>query len=370
MQAGGSVSAQNGFSGFADHIAGQWTQQSTAGYVDLEADVSEALALGAMGRIEEHDDFDTTTDVKLAARLRITDNIALRGSASTGFRAPTAGQRNTLNVTTGYDSALADLVQLGTLPPTCEEARILGARPLQPEEAVTFTAGAVADTGSWSLTADFYNIDVDGRISLSGRKDLSAEQKRQIAASGHGCVPGDVGRIRYFGNGVDTRTQGIDLVAHIDIPTGGTLLESGNSEFLFAANWNRTRVRSFNPDFVDEMRIFQLEKLLPRYRFNATLRHTRNQWRAFVRLNWFGPRSVLLGNQISAPFDLKAQFTVDTEISYALAPAAELSLGAENLFNEYPKRNPLAGALGNTYPTLSVFGFSGGFYYARMRYMF
>ncbi len=358
----------NGFSGFADHVAGKWTQSSTAGYLDLEADVNEALTLGTMGRVEAHENFDTTTDFKVAARVQMNDQIGVRGSASTGFRAPTVGQQNTLNVTTEFYAG--ELSQLGTLRPTCAEARIVGATPLQPEESVTFTVGAIAEAGPFSLTADFYNIDVDGRISLSENKSLSTEQIQRVAAEGGGCVPGDVRNVRFFGNGVDTRTQGVDLVVSVDVPLSETLLAGGESEFLLAGNWNRTEVRSFNPDFIDNRRIFQLENSIPAYRFNATVWHRRDQWRAFARVNYYGPYTTLELDDLGLRQEFGAEFTLDAEFSYMLAPGMDLSVGAENILNEYPDRSRYSGIAGATYPESSVFGFSGGFYYARARYVF
>ena len=157
--------AANGYPGFRDSQVGTWTQRNIAGYVDLETDLRSDFTLATMGRVEKYDEFDTTTDFKLGALFRASSAFSLRGSASTGFRAPTVGQRNVSKVTTAFDDD--KLVQKATLSPSCPESLLSGSKPLVPEESVTFTAGFVAEIGAVSLTADAYNIDVEDRLGVS-----------------------------------------------------------------------------------------------------------------------------------------------------------------------------------------------------------
>ncbi|MGI9323370.1 MAG: TonB-dependent receptor domain-containing protein, partial [Pseudomonadales bacterium] len=99
----------NGFTGFGPRLAGVWSRDSYAAYVDLEGEVTDILTVGVAGRYEDHDDVGDTADFKLTARLQFTDSFAVRGAVSTGFRAPTVGQANLLNVTTAFtDGMLAD----------------------------------------------------------------------------------------------------------------------------------------------------------------------------------------------------------------------------------------------------------------------
>ena len=57
-------------------------------------------------RWEDFEDFGTTTNGKVATNYRFNDAFAVRGSWSTGFRAPTPGQSNAANVTTQFDPTL------------------------------------------------------------------------------------------------------------------------------------------------------------------------------------------------------------------------------------------------------------------------
>ena len=183
----------------------------------------------------------------------------------------------------------------------------VGAEPLEPEEALTFTAGIVAETGPVSLTADIYNIVVEDRLGVSKNTRLTDEQKSGIGSDA--CFPAaDVLEVRYFGNGFDTRTRGIDVIASVDIPAMSAFLESGETEFVFVGNWTKTKVISHDPGFLDAKRILQLEDALPKYRFNATLHHEQAGWSAFARLNYFGPYTETFLNRTDLLIDGGSEF--------------------------------------------------------------
>ena len=363
----------NGFSGFSDVVAGSWSRSNIAGYVDLEADVTESVTVGTMGRVEHFDDFDTTTDAKLGALYQVTDNFGLRGSASTGFRAPTVGQLNVINVTTAFftdaTTGRTGLTQRGTIPPTCAEARLKGGKPLEPEESLTFTVGMVAERGPFSFTADYYRIDVEGRLAQSATQSLTDAEKASVGDSG--CIPaGDIGNFRYFTNSLDTRTQGVDLVASVDLSPVAAGLEDGQTELVLVGNWTSTTVTKHDPKALDRQRIVQLEDALPKVRFNTTLRHEQERWSAFARVNYFGSYSEYHADVESWLFHPGAEFTVDLEASYKPMSGVELSLGAENVLNNFPDVNPFAENVGSKYPESAPMGIAGGFYYARARYTF
>ena len=362
----------NGFAGYHPATAGTWSRSNTAGYIDIEADVRRGVTLAAMGRVERYDEFDTTTDFKAGARFQMNDNIALRGSASTGFRAPTVGQTRFSKVTTEFGELPTGgfgLRQSGTVAPGCAEAVAFGAKPLTPEESLTFTAGVVAEAGQLSLTADFYNIDVEDRLAVSADKTIDAETKRRIGDSG--CFPAlDVHEIKFFGNGLDTRTRGIDVVASVDLSTALPVAGVGETELVFVGSYVDTEVTHFDPEFLDEKRILQLQEALPKQRFNATLRHERMRWSGFARLNYYGPYKETHADVLTRLIEAGSEFTLDAEVSYAPTEGVELSVGAENILNNFPEENPHATWLGSKYPESSPMGFAGGFYYARARYVF
>ena len=358
-EAGFGIGA-NGFSGFSDKVAGEWDRSNIALYTDIETDLLPRLSLDVMGRWEKFDDFGSTTNGKLAALFRVTPGLSLRGSASTGFRVPTVGQENINNVTTAFLDG--QLRQRGTIPATCPEAVSKGAKPLEPEESVTFAAGIVGESGPFSITADYFNIKITDRIGQSGDKTLTQPLP-------NGCFEAaDVLLFSYFGNGFDTRTQGVDIIGTVDITQ--MMPSQGRTELIFVGSYANTEVIDYETEFLDEKRILQLEEALPDYRFNLTLQHQQSKWSGLLRLNYFGPYTETHVDQLNRLIDAGRELTLDFEASYVVMNSVEFTVGAENMFNNFPTDNPHSGFVGSKYPESSPMGVAGGFYYGRLRYLF
>ena len=362
----GFAIGSHGYAGFRPETAGSWTQDNVAGYIDLEADLTPKLTVATMGRVENYDSFGSTADYRLGALYQVTSNVGLRGSASTGFRAPTPGQQNISRVATV--SVGEDLVQTALLSPSCPEAIALGARPLEPETAETVTLGAVVEAGALSLTADIYNIDVQDRLGVSADKPVDPGDEE-------GCLRvAEQINARFYGNGFDTRTRGLDVVATVALDTGAAFLQQGETELVLVGNWTETSVTHHDPEFLNENRLRAIEEALPEYRFNATLRHEQKTWRAFVRLNYFGPYTPFNNTQPlmsdGADFTMSSEITADIEVGYSPMPGLELSIGAQNIFDNYPDDITHVRTSGELYPENAPMSIDGGFYYARARYTF
>ena len=188
----GFSSSSNGFGGFTASTTS--SQDSYAGYIDLEADITDKFTAQAAVRYESYDQFGDTTDYKLGLLYRLTDSFRLRGTVSTGFHAPTAGQANVTNVTTQNVGGV--LVDQGTLPLSSAAGQLAadfvenrdGGRPdLSTESAQNFTFGAAFDLGSMTWTVDYFNIDVDDRIALSA--NVSFLEALDFAGSQAGLGP-------------------------------------------------------------------------------------------------------------------------------------------------------------------------------------
>ena len=122
----GFSAASNGFPGFGPLAQGEWSRSNIAAYVDLEADITEDWLVGAAVRWEDFDGFGTTTNYKLATHWQVTDGFGVRGTYSTGFRAPTPGQSNAFNVSTEFNLATGDLENNGTIPSNSPVAALRG----------------------------------------------------------------------------------------------------------------------------------------------------------------------------------------------------------------------------------------------------
>ena len=181
----GFSAASNGFPGFSPIAAGQWSRSNYALYGDVELRGSEdKWIIGMAVRIEDFQDFGPTLNGKLAGRYEFTDDLAVRGSVSTGFRAPTPGQQNAFNVSTEYDLQLMDLVNNGTIPSTSRVAQLRGGTPLEPERSINYGLGMVIDTGPFKFTTDYFRIDLSDRLALTQLFTLDPEGVDSLIAEG------------------------------------------------------------------------------------------------------------------------------------------------------------------------------------------
>jgi iron complex outermembrane recepter protein len=361
LAAQGFSAASNGFPGFSDTIAGSWSRDNYALYAAMEWLVTEPWQVDLAVRWEDFQDFGTTTNGKIATNYRFNEAFAVRGSWSTGFRAPTPGQSNASNVTTQFDPAIGELVNQGTIPPTNPVATLRGGEALEPEESQNYSVGVIFEMGSFSLTADYYIIEVDDRLAVSQDFELTPAEVDALVASGVTSAA-NLQSFRFFTNDFDTETKGIDIVATYD-----TELFRGDTSLSLAFNNNQTEVMRFNADTLNASRIRQLEEGLPETRWSLTGTQTWGPLRALARVSqydgWYD-------NEDGYYYD-GGDYVFDAEIAYTVRDALTFVLGAQNLFDEYPEENPGArSGVGNLYSQYTPFGFNGGLWYGRFHYSF
>ena len=207
--------------------------------------LDDAWTIGGALRLEDFEDFGTTTTGKLSGRYRLTGAVALRTSASRGFRAPTPGQQHAFNVSTEYDHVLMDLVNNGTIPSTSRVAELRGGAPLHPERSVHYALGAVVDTGPFSLTADYFRIRLADRLALTQLFALTPAEVDGLLTEGVTSAR-NLQNFRFFTNHFETRTQGLDLVATYAPPGLG-----GRTTFGVLVNHTDTDVTRFDPEVLD-----------------------------------------------------------------------------------------------------------------------
>ena len=352
----------NGFPAFPPRIAGVTDRGSYAAYLDLEADIVEDWLAGFALRYENYDDFGDTLNFKLASRVQMGDNLALRGSVSTGFRVPTIGQTSVRNVTTEFGSLPGGgygLRDKATLPAS-EVPAALGAEPLEEETSVNFSIGTAINIGKLDLTLDYYHIKVDNRIGLTSPVvwPLAVPNPDNYTAVG------------WFANAFDTTTHGVDIVATypiIEHSIGATVL-------TFAGNISDTSVDERDEAIIGDDRVDLLENALPDMRLTLSATHMMGPWRVLLpRLRYYS--SFVEHTAANYPgwrLDASSRLLVDAEVEYTFDNGVSLALGAQNLFDTYPE-NTVDGAsagVGTLYPESSPYGFNGGFYYLKAAYTF
>ncbi len=362
----GFALGSNGFNGFNPRTAGTFDRKNWALYLDAELQFTESLLLAAAVRHEDFDDFGSTTNGKLTGRYDFTDAFAIRGAVSTGFRAPTPGQANVSQISTVF--AGTGLVDIATLPPTNPIAELKGARPLTPEESKNLSLGLVWSSGDWLFTLDGYRIEVEDRIALSTSFELTDAERAALVAAGN-PEAASITSVTYFGNAFDTTTTGVDLVTSYASDHFG-----GKTTYSLAANWNRTEVDRYNADFVDEARVYKLEKSLPRTKGYFSINHQREIFHTNLRLSYYGSwyedhvdSGVISAEDGGLPIHDGSAVIVDAEVGWTFPSGLYVNVGAQNLFDKTPVDNPWgASVAGAAYPVHSPYGFNGGFYYVRL----
>jgi len=358
--------SSNGYGGIANSIdAGQ---VSYAAYVDLEADVLKNLTLGIAGRYEDYASFGSTTLGKLQARFKATDWLSLRGTASTGFHAPTPGQSNVQTLSTTFLPGTATQAQIDTVPVTSAIAKYYGATALRPEESTNYSGGIVlTPIENLLVTLDGYSIDVRHRIGISQQFTVTQADivnLPELQSIGAG------GQVQYFTNGFSTKTKGLDLVGTYLFHLG-----AGSLATTLAYNYNKTDVTSFDPTVISQSRIIDIEHYAPNNRVNMNLEYHLDKFIAAVHENYYGTYR----DQNDYPGQLfSAKYTTDLDLSYLVWNNITVAIGGRNIFNAYPDKianSPFntvyaqTGGLvdGEVYPrTGGPFGYNGAFWYLRL----
>ncbi|HEX8532780.1 MAG TPA: TonB-dependent receptor, partial [Allosphingosinicella sp.] len=248
----GGASGAQGFPGFAPVIGGQpvterESRHNVSAYAELDADVTDQFNVQLAGRYEDYSDFGSDWNGKVATRFEPVEGIALRASASTGFRAPSLQQQ--FYAAAATNNVNGQLLETVTLPVGNPIAVALGATPLRPETSVSYSAGIVfTSVPRLNVTLDVYQVSIDDRIVVT--ENLSAS--RDAAGNPTGSNPGraiaeilnnagfkTTNAARFFVNGLDTRTRGLDLVAtyRFNLGTAGSLTLTGGY------NYNKTKIR-------------------------------------------------------------------------------------------------------------------------------
>ena len=377
----GFSSGSNGFPGFSDIAQGDWTRSNFAAYLETELKPVDPWVISAAIRGEYFDDFGSTINYKVATSYAFSDDLMeflsldpeidmrVRGSYSTGFRAPTPGQQNAFNVTTEFGENNT-LVNKGTIPSTHAAAGLVGGKALEPEKSKNFSVGTVISDDVVSVTIDYFNIKVEDRLAPSRDfnrgEDITEEQIQQLVDEGITSA-GNLQEFRFFTNEFETSTQGLDLVLTAPIAKGAVSL---------AYNYTATEVTKRNADILDDTRVRLLEDGLPKHRGNVTLtQNVVGNLGVLGRVNYYGPwYEYAVGSQIYDDV-----FLVDLEFNYAFAENLGITVGVNNVFNVEPNNitwsdpnieNFTGSIVGRPFGEYSPYGFGGAFWYTKIGYNF
>jgi len=363
----------NGFPGYSPEFADDYSRDSWGAYVDLSADVTDALFGQVALRYEDYSDFGSETVGKVAGRYRINDTYALRASFGTGFRAPTPGQQGTTNVSTRLPDGFP--VATGLFPAGGPIAQALGATPLKAETSTNYTFGLTADFSEITVTVDFYRIDIDDRVYSVSTKPVStnpgsgAAYQNYLALVGAGVAGAEtIGGVFYFTNAFDSRTEGLDVVATAPFPWPNGQVTSLTAAF----NYNRSKLQSDASAFLNAEEQYDFENLEPQMRGVLTGVHSFGRFSLTGRVNYFGSSSdsnPFQGELVRQKYN--ATTFVDLEGSYEFNDNVRLAVGGRNIFDSYPYQTDRSQVgvdycCGRRYGSASLVPWQGGYYYARL----
>lgn len=366
-----------GFPGFRPDNEVDVNRHNWSAYVDLEGKLTEKLGFDVAARFEDYSDFGSKTTGKLALRYDFNEAIALRGAVSSGFKAPALQQQfftytstNNVLTSTGFQ-----LIEIGTFPVNDPVAIALGAKPLEPETSVNYSLGLVYRRGPFELTVDAYQIELENRIVLSENLPNTNTPAATAAAINAIIQPLGISGARFFINGVDTTTKGVDIVARYRLDLG-----EGRLDLTAAANFNSTEVTKIpdlpalttlpQPAFLfDRANRLTYEEGTPERKLVFSADWTEGDLGISTKVTNYD--SVLIpSNNPAVDYGTGTATLVDLEGRYTWN-GVTFAVGANNILDEYPNYTPGSvnsptGSIG--FPGYSPFGFNGRFVYGRLSY--
>ncbi len=391
------------FSGFFPQNAGSHSRHSVAGYLDLEQDIFKAWVVSAALRFENYSDFGNTLNYKVSTRYKITDGIALRASASSGFRAPSLQQRyyaktNTLFVTQNGQQVAQES---GTFTNDSKPAEILGIPKLKQETSQSFTVGTTIQiSNAFELTVDAYQIDIDDRIVLTNNFNDggNANLKAQLAAA-------NATTANFFSNAVDTRSRGIEGVLSYNTRFGrnqslravlaGTFIQNkvkkgADGKPIIHASDILVQTNQVNTYFNRED-LSRFEIASPRNKQSMTLNYKAGKFGAMLRGVRFGevsyrdptidpgkpdswPVNTLTGQKETLDQTFGAKMVTDLALSYDVVKGIGVTIGANNVLDVYQDKHTHSGNVSSGRFVYSrrvqQMGFNGRYLFARINFNF
>ncbi len=328
------------FPGFAPSNVVDAYRNSIAGYLDLEADLTQRFRLTGALRYENFSDFGGTLNFKTSFLAKATDNLNIRGSIQTGFRAPSLHQINYNSTSTLFVDGVPQ--EVGIFSNTSRVARILGIDPLKEETSTGYTVGFTAKIpdARITLTVDGYLIDISDRVVLTGQfgpgdnpellRDFQQANATQAA---------------FFVNSLDTRTRGIDAVVDNTIDLGADLTLTNTLSMTFS----KTTIEDINippavvdagqaDTYIDRTSEIYIEAAVPRTKGSLTNSLQIGQpWTVFLRNTYFGEVEEAT-NTIDPTIDAiyAGKVVTDLSVGYNFSKSLRLTLGANNLLDVYP----------------------------------
>ena len=373
------------FPGFSPANEVSRDRSSVAGYLDLEADLSEAFLLGFAARFEDYSDFGSTINFKGTARYKINENISIRAAGNSGFRAPSLHQLNFNSTSTIFDQN-GNPVEVGTFSNESRAAKLLGIPQLTEETSTSVSAGITGQIpeANLSFTIDGYLVNIEDRVVYTGQfsgpgtgteLDNLLSQANASAAS-------------FFANAIDTESKGIDIVLTHTTRLGGSAKLKNNLAATFSETLQDGNIKAseileraglVSTYFPEDSRVY-LEQAVPRTKVTFSNSLSFNKFNVFLRNVYFGPVTEATTNVLRQQ-EFTHKIVTDLSFGYQVAEPLTITIGANNPLDIYPDRakqdlepgtdgdqNNRSGGRFDWSRRAQQFGIGGRFLFARISY--
>lgn len=325
-------------------------RDNSALFAEFNVPVMENLELQLALRYENYSDFGNTTDPKLAFRWSPTDDLVVRGSWGTAFRAPSLVQLH-LGRTDESPSVIdKERCKITGAEADCEPyeytAIVAGNKNLQPETSTNYNLGVVWQaTEDFSVGVDYWNYDQEDLIKKIGAQKLvdccGTDQNLVERGPNQGSTPGRITRIYdTFVNIGGRETDGFDLNLAYTLSTQ----DMGKFKFDYKLSHALSfEEQSFESDKAGNTSIVAED-------LNGEYQHPQSRWTAGVEWSLDSFVSTLSFSHIDAyndladakgnKFKIDAWTTLDASLAYTGFDKLTLVVGAANLLNEEAPQAP------------------------------
>lgn len=361
-----------GFPGYSPDNVVDRSRSNLGVYVDGELNATDDWLVGGALRFERYSDFGSTFNFKLATRYSLDRKFSIRGSVSTGFRAPSLAQIHYNLIFNNFVAGQSLLSLLASNTSTVTKA--FGIGPLKEEEAFNASAGFTLSLGGFLATVDFYSIAVNDRIVLTDNFD----------ATGLG-IPG-VEVAQFFANGVDTRTTGLDVVlgyrhtfsnSSLNINLAGNFndlkideIHNGNlNQFTFFGPFSQAYLKAAAPDYKIGLSVLYGIK---KFDFGMTLTQFSDvtiqdfQW-VDTPATTQAEADELYGKATDV---YEAKLVADFSLGYAISKQWKINIGVNNAFNTVPTPQFDGWTDQGGFNDSVQMGSDGRYYFARLGFTF
>jgi iron complex outermembrane receptor protein len=332
------------FPGFRPDNTMDENRTSGAIYADLEIEPSKRFLMDVAARYENYSDFGGNLSGKIAARYRVSDDVSLRGSASTGFRAPALQQRYLTKTSTVFQGGVA--FDDATLPNNSKAAQLLGIPSLRPEISRSVSLGMTLKKGRFSLTVDGFSTYIKDRIILTDAfqgRNGGTPQEQEIYNI---LLQNNAARGVFMANATDLLTRGVDAIAAYNIRLGGgqslrlELAGTFTERKIMGATKVSDKLRGRESTYMSPINKATLVDGNPKVKAYASATYRVGKFNAYLRSTYFGQVTHIEGGGAANWFfvqELGARTTTDLTVGYRITKALQFSVGANNLFDVYPE---------------------------------